>query len=443
MKLLQKLTLRIQDPHLKEVFTGASIALGFKVGGMAINFIFIFLVSRYYGPKGTGIYGLSMTVILISIMIGSLGFGSSIVRFVSQFVVEGQLSKIKVLYKNILQIILPLSIILSVFLYAYAETLALIIFHDQDLIFALKIISFVIPFAVMYRINIEVIRGFKNIRLSEYIRHLNRNLFNIFIFLGLNLVFASHYLPVFSYCFALVISCLMGSLFVFRYLVNTSGTGTTNFSKKELLKVSAPMMMTDFMHLLNHHIDIIMLGILATTSSVGVYAISLKLAEVTSLTVIAINRIAMPKFSELYWSDKIKDLKKVIRFSTKIRFWTASPVLLLYIANPDFFMGLFGKEFVIGKNALICLAVGQLVNAASGPVANLLNMIGRQTTIRNIIVIATLMNIGLNFLLIPKYGVTGAAIATMSATVFWNITAVIYTKVTVNIRTHYIPIICS
>ena len=78
------------------------------------------------------------------------------------------------------------------------------------------------------------------------------------------------------------------------------------------------------------------------------------------------------------------------------------------------------------KPALILLSVGQIVSAFSGSTMIILNMTGREKIGRNILTITVILNIIINYILIPRYGIVGAAIATMSSTILWNLISVIY-----------------
>ena len=89
-------------------------------------------------------------------------------------------------------------------------------------------------------------------------------------------------------------------------------------------------------------------------------------------------------------------------------------------------MGLFGEEFKTGTLALMFLTTGQFVNAASGSVALILGMTGKEKFASYVILIATIINFMLNFVLIPKLGINGAAVASMVGLMFWNIIFLIY-----------------
>ena len=88
----------------------------------------------------------------------------------------------------------------------------------------------------------------------------------------------------------------------------------------------------------------------------------------------------------------------------------------------------FGKEFIAGSVALSLLLFGRLIESMSGTGNYILQILGYETIVRNIMFIAALLNIVLNFILIPIYGINGAAFASMISIVFWNIMYIFYIK---------------
>jgi O-antigen/teichoic acid export membrane protein len=88
---------------------------------------------------------------------------------------------------------------------------------------------------------------------------------------------------------------------------------------------------------------------------------------------------------------------------------------------------------------LMILTVGQFVNAAAGSVGYILQMTGHQKFHQNVILIGTIMNITLNWILIPVYGLVGAAIASAIGMIFWNVFFSIKVKSILNEWIFYIP----
>jgi len=118
----------------------------------------------------------------------------------------------------------------------------------------------------------------------------------------------------------------------------------------------------------------------------------------------------------------------------------ALPVLISYFLFPSYIMGVFGENFKVGAMSLIILSIGQFFNAMSGSVGQVLNMTDREQILRNTTIIAALTNLILNYVLIPEYGINGAAFSTAISGILWNLLCVIYIYKKMGILVIYLPI---
>lgn len=171
-----------------------------------------------------------------------------------------------------------------------------------------------------------------------------------------------------------------------------------------------------------------MLGIFRTTEDVGIYNVAIKLSMITSMILASINTVVAPRFAEFYGKKDFYSLKSLAQKSTKLIFFFSLPIFLFYVLFANWCMSLFGSEFEKGSYALIILSLGQLINAITGSVGLILMMTGRQREHLNLILIMTLSNIVLNAILIPKYGLLGAALATSLSMSIGNILGVFWVK---------------
>jgi O-antigen/teichoic acid export membrane protein len=429
MKILEK----IKNIHIRELVLGSSIAFVLKGIGVIFGYLFIYLITDSNGALGVGIFSLSLSVLMIFEMLGTLGFKTSILRFVGQFSAENEPWKIKSVYYSMLMMSVSLSIVLGVFFYYTSGWVAQIVFNDKGLTQPFMVMSFIIPVVCVYSINIEFIRALKEITISEYFRNVSRFLLSVIFIIGFSFFYNSNLLPILAYFTALIISMLFSLIYI---LIKAKPFPNGGFvSKSELFKVSIPMMITSVSFLLMGNIDKIMLGMLSTVENVGVYYVALKLATFTSFILASINSIAAPKFSELFWQKKMDSLRKIVRASSLIIFIFTFPVLLIYISLPKQIMGLFGEEFVLGWSSLVILSIGQFVNASCGSIGVFMNMTGEQKNMRNMVLVATILNITLNYMLIPLYGINGAAIATAVSMSSWNLVAVVYVSMRHKVNT--------
>jgi O-antigen/teichoic acid export membrane protein len=208
-----------------------------------------------------------------------------------------------------------------------------------------------------------------------------------------------------------------------NFIVNEKGSD--NYER--LMKISLPMMLTSSMFLVLNWTDNLFLGRFLSEDQVGIYFIAFKFGLIISLSLFAVNSIAAPKFSELSSAIDTSKLRKLAMQSVKLNLWSAIPVFVLLIFSAEWLLSLYGSSFVVAKRCVYILAFGQLYNALSGSVLNFLNMTGHEKLVSKIIVSAALLNVVLNYYLIPWFessegwlGIEGAAISSMMCLIYWN-----------------------
>ena len=220
-------------------------------------------------------------------------------------------------------------------------------------------------------------------------------------------------------------------------------------STANILKISIPLMLAQAVHFIMSWTDKLMLGILdspdvisgvATNSAqIGVYHTAFKLSMFATIGLMAVKSIASPKFAELYKTNDLKILEKVTQQSTKLIFWTTLPLVIVFILFSEQLMLLFGEEFRIGVFSFIILSLGRVVVSFSGAAGNLLQMCGKQVIFMNVAIIGSVVNIVLNFSLIPLFGINGSAFATMISLVVFNLLLVYFVKREFGFYTFYNP----
>jgi O-antigen/teichoic acid export membrane protein len=153
------------------------------------------------------------------------------------------------------------------------------------------------------------------------------------------------------------------------------------------------------------------------------------LSPFISLSLISFSKIFAPVISELWERGELVELKNTFKTVSKWILSLGYPIFLIIMLFAPSLLRVFGDDFVNASATLRLLAIGQMVNIAVGPAGFILSMTGRQNlNMINSIGLAAL-NIALNIILIPKYGIAGAALATTIALSLLNIARVIEVKV--------------
>lgn len=139
----------------------------------------------------------------------------------------------------------------------------------------------------------------------------------------------------------------------------------------------------------------------------------------------SVNAIMAPLISELHATGRMEDLQRLVSRAARMIFvFTLVACATLFVVG-EWALGLFGAEFRAGNPVLRLLLVSQAVNALAGSVGHLLTMTGSQRLAAWIAGSGAAVNVLLNLLLIPVWGIVGAALATTISTVGWNVAAVV------------------
>jgi O-antigen/teichoic acid export membrane protein len=416
-----------QDLHVLELAKGGAQTFIVKLAGLALSFVLTIFIARNLGTGSVGIYALSLTIAGVSCALGKLGLETAVLRFTAEFSARDNYRSIRKMYLLSLKCLLPVGAVLSIAVFLLSPLLSKSLFHTGHLSLSLKVISLSILPAILYSLNAEALRGLRRIKEYSFLQSAACSLFSLII-LWIFLSFSSHVLlPVFAYTISVFfVMALSFYLWLNAMRPQINGVIHDDFDLRGLLKVSFPMFIASFSALIMGWADTIILGLFRSEVDVGIYNVAFRVALLPGFLLIAVNSIAGPKFAEHHGKGDIKNAQKTAQQSTKLIFLSSLPVIVILLAFPERVLSLFGSDFTAGKYVLILVVVGQLVNCCCGSVALFLNMTGRHVLVRNVISMATLLNITLNLILIPRYGIHGAALATMTSTIFWNVILMIY-----------------
>lgn len=154
---------------------------------------------------------------------------------------------------------------------------------------------------------------------------------------------------------------------------------------------------------------------------VGIYSAIQKLTLPTTFFATAISGYIGPEIARRYSAGEYLKIKSIYYNAIKLLLMTGLPVLAIILIIPDFLLQIFGKEFIVGSQTLRIYAFGTFLGVALfGPIGYFMVMTGRQIQFQWIIIFALIANIVLSILLIPIYGIAGAATATLVATILWK-----------------------
>lgn len=438
----ERLLRALEDKDFSELFRKGGISFLIRIGGQIMGFLMSFVIAYYYGAQGLGNYILAIIVLRIFALIAKLGLDTASLRFIASFVKQEKWESIRLFRKKVLILITITSIISSIIMYFLSNNIVDLI--DVKIEYLQLASFFILPMA-FFVLHYQSLRGLKKIAEFSFFYRMSQATFTIISIFIISSFIKSHNVPIYAYLTSLSIVSVLAIITYQHFFSNkailNSEEVIEDVTIRNILKISIPLMLAQSVQFIMAWTDKLMIGNMMSAESVAVYGVAFRFSMGVSITLMAINSISSPKFAEKYAISDIKGMGKIAMQSAKMIFWTTLPLATILLIFPRFFMGLYGAEFLIGFEVLRWLIIGRIVNALSGSVGNLMQMSNQQNVYMIILIIGAVINVILNYYLIPKYGINGAAFASVASLSFWNLSMVYAVKQKFGFSTIYIPFI--
>ena len=393
------------------ILRGSSI---FTVGTLvarAFGFVLTLALTHAVGAVAYGVYVFAKKLITVGAGLADLGADKAVLRFMPKF--ED--------YPERRGAVLTLGLVTSlaaslVFGAAFALAAPWINAHTLgEPLFpaALRVFAVVLPFYTLRRV---VTAPFRSLEQLEYTVGVNKVALPAAQILAVGAAFLLD-----ASLVGVVVALVVAGVVVFagsfallfaRTDLRPRLAGTREVAA-EYYGYSLPLTASRAGSLVYSNVDVLMLGVLASgAADVGIYNVSLALASLLALPLMATNQVFPPVASRLYEEGNYDDLESIYGFLTRWMFGLAllGGAALIVFRTPV--LALFGAEFTAGTTVLVVLAVAKVVNVAVGPSGYVLMMTDHQYC--NVVnqVSTALLNVVLNYVLILRYGMVGAAVAT-------------------------------
>lgn len=411
------------NSSFKKIISSSGVNFIFRIFGLGTSFLTTVLITRFFGVGTFGNYSLVFALSQIIALLFTLGIPNTLIKIIGNHNFSFLQAK-RLLIKG-LKGALIFSIIPVLFFYFGSEILSQTVFHNPQLINYFLIAAIAIPLFIMHEIFLYFLIATKNFMKYNLFMFVIPNLLLIvFIYIFFNADKNNHYTFI-AYALAILITVLLEAATIFELKPQKE---TISISTVELIKTASPLLFSGlFLYLLNYT-NVILLGIMTNDEQVGIYNIAYKIGSVGFLVIVSVSTIITPKMAELYGQGNISQLKKLTHNSTRLIAVLSLPIVLVLILFSNYILSFWGTEVVVGSTTLIIVSIGVLFSAIAGNVDQILNMTENQHILRNITIFSFFVNLILSYVLIPNYGIEGAAIASLITNVLINILCLYYIK---------------
>jgi O-antigen/teichoic acid export membrane protein len=401
--------------------TGGTFTL--KVASTGLIFLMNLLLARLLGTTGYGTYAYALAWFSILSVLCVFGLDKLLVREVSIFNARSAWG----LMRGILRWSNFTALVGSVGIALLAGVIIWIISGrlESQMTHTLLIAVVMLPLIVFLRLRQAAMRGLHYVVGGQLPEMLIMPV-SFFIIIGLMYLFMRDVLSapvamaaqVAAVGFALIVGVRQLQVFLPR----STREARPVYQGSTWMHIVMPLVFLDSMTMINSQIDIVLLGLMKSTAAVGVYAVAKKGAGLVAFVLIAVNIALAPTIASMYAAGEMDKLQRMITKSARVILIGSLPVaIILILFGHWFLLFFFGQDFLLGEKALAILGGAQLVNAATGSVGILLIMTGYERDAAMCVGISALLNFILNASFIPRWGLEGAAAATATTIVFWNI----------------------
>jgi O-antigen/teichoic acid export membrane protein len=410
-----------QTPSLRNyLIRGTFGSLWIKLSQTLLSFALAVTLARLLGVDGFGRYTFCLSIVSLLSIPSMLGGQQLLTREVSAYNAKGELHFLFGLLRRIRQASAVASIVLALL----ATGVGLWIYQESLLKWPFLISMLLIPLMTAMNLQCAVLRGLRYVLLGQVGLVLLPALI-------LFLIFCMFYFqrPALTPASALAAYGVSAGL-----LVVATHVLIRLVLPKSILPIKPayetfrwmhsimPFMFAGGMQLMDKEISVVLLGAMQGSEAVGLFRVAQRGSDIVPFGLLAVNMAIAPIIAELFSKGEKQRLQHIIGKSITAVMAFATPVALVLIIGGRWLLPfVFGKQYTSAYVPLVILCLGRLVNSCVGSVGVILNMVGLERLVARGITVAVLTNVILNVTLIPLWGPTGAAIASSTSLVIWNV----------------------
>lgn len=403
------------------LFSEAFLALAFRAAGAVLAFGLNVAVGRLLGAEGAGLYFLSLSVVSIGAVVARMGMENTLVRFVATYVEKNDWGRARGVLRYVLKTAGLLSLALAIGITLAAPLIATWVFKEPQMTPVLRAMGIALFGYNLMTFVSEALKGLSRIPASLIVSSV------VYPLVALGVIFpaAGYFGPVgagLAYAIG-TFAAAAGGWVMWR--VYMRGKPPARPVPAMDIKASSRPLWTSMILLraVQPWAPLLMLGVWGGAVDSGFFGAATRVALLVSFFLLAVNSVLAPRFAALHARGERKEIATLARRFALLATFVASPAFLAFIFAGDFVMGLFGPDFAQGGSVLAILAVGQIVNAFTGPSGVVLMMGGREKDMQILTFCSVVVLIGSGLLLIPAYGAIGAALTATTGYVFTSVSA--------------------
>lgn len=393
------------------------IAFAIRVVSAVIAFVSQVLLARWMASFEYGIFVLVWTTMIIVGSVSCLGFHTSVIRYVSEYRERGMLGELRGVLLASRVFAIAASTLAAALGMAAVWLLSSSIDSYYVVPFTLGLLC--LPMVALGDVLQGIARGNSWVHWALAPTYLVRPLLLLlFMLLALRLGYPATAETAILAAILATWATTVGQLLLMGGRLEGGGAESPRiFHMREWILVSLPIFLVEGFFFLLTNADVLMVGFFMEPHDTAVYFATVKTLALVHFVYFAVKAGVAQRYAQFAHGSP----ERLAGFARETVSWTFWPslalaLLILLVGRP--MLALFGPDFTAGYPLLFVLMVGVVARAAVGPAESLLTMSGNQNACAGAYATTLAVNLGLSILLIPPYGLWGAATATAVSMMF-------------------------
>jgi O-antigen/teichoic acid export membrane protein len=291
----------------------------------------------------------------------------------------------------------------------------------------LELVAFIVPFLTVSNVLAGAARGFRRmdyVALSENVVQSLVRIALLAVFLlfgGLNTIGAVLIFGISDIASTITLTLLLNKYVHWRAMYHLEAR--RDF--REIFNFAFPLWLSGLLRQFRSYLAALILGASGSAANVGIFAVVTNVNTVAHVCLLSIYVAVRPTLAQLHDRGDRHGLGEVYVAATRWSLALNIPFFLVTVLYPDAILGVFGHAFAAGATALIILSVAELVNAGTGVCGPIIDMTGHTKLKLVNSLIWTVLVVGSSAVMIPEWGVVGAAVAAFLAVIVVNVLCVV------------------
>lgn len=225
-----------------------------------------------------------------------------------------------------------------------------------------------------------------------------------------------------TYCASTAFGALIALLMIKKYLLQIFSAFQKNLIKT-IIQSALPVAMMSFLGAFMTNVDLVMLGWLKTSEAVGLYSASQKIIQILYIIPSIFAIAAFPALSRFVQKGQQETIKKLMEKLITVSLTLAVPITIggIILAKP-LISFIYGQDYSGGTIVFQLLLIPIIFIFPGQMIGYFILANDKQMKITAVAGISSILNLGLNYILIPFWSIAGAAIATLISQIFYNLT---------------------